>query len=61
MIVSRGRAIEMLEDLQAEGLDYLDVSQIVVYNEMSDAELYAALSEQGVRVYAIQEHRFASQ
>jgi hypothetical protein len=46
MKIKREAAIQILNDLQAEGLDYIDT--IVDYERMSNAELRTQLCVEGV-------------
>ena len=46
MKIKREAAIQVLNDLQAEGLDYIEV--IVDYSAMSNAELRESLVQEGV-------------
>jgi len=60
MKLSRERAIQMLEDLQAEGGDYMDPSHMIDYSDMSDEELRKELSEYGLLREAMREVEFAN-
>jgi len=59
MTLSRNRAVQMLEDLQAEGGDYLDPSKMIDYGDMSDEELRSELSQYGLLREAMREVEFA--